>query len=195
MGPATTPDNCAGQYFSAVRLAGDVVAYHQVGLGFAVKRQDYLAIGVVLAMAVALMLSREGLSQAHSPYAISRWLQLAGLILLSLSAAASFVLSRVAMQMGGGKLAVALRFLTFYTLLRGVLVLIQGWGANVLVGRASRGTSLSPLFRGLLADSSLDRGPCRGLSRGVDPACGPQTRTTARRQGHAGFRLICKTND
>jgi hypothetical protein len=111
-------------------------AYHQVGLGFAVKRQDYAAIGVVLALTVALMLSREGLSQAHSPYAISRWLQLAGLILLSLSAAVSFVLSRIAMQMGGGKLAVALRFLTFYTLLRGVLVLIQaGQRMSLLDGR------------------------------------------------------------
>jgi hypothetical protein len=29
------------------------------------------------------------------------------------------------MQMGGGKLAVALRFLTLYTLLRGALVLLQ----------------------------------------------------------------------
>jgi hypothetical protein len=120
-------------------------AYHQVGLGFSVKRQDYVAIGVVLAMAVALMLSREGLSQAHSPYAISRWLQLAGLILLSLSAAASFVLSRMAMQMGGGKLAVALRFLTFYTLLRGVLVLIQaGQRMSLLDGRPAG--RVYPLF-------------------------------------------------
>jgi hypothetical protein len=120
-------------------------AYHQVGLGFTVKRQDYFVVGVVLAMIVSLMLTREGLSEAHSPYALSRWLQLAGLILLSLSAAAGFVLSRVAIQMGGGKLAAALRFLTFYTLLRGVLVLVQaGQRMSLLDGRPAG--LVHPLF-------------------------------------------------
>lgn len=108
-------------------------AYHQVGLGFNVKLHDYVAIGAVLAMIVALMLSREGLSEARSPYDFSRWLQLAGLVLLSLSAAVSFVLQRMTMQMGGGKLAVALRFLTFYTLLRGVLVLAQAGNRMALL--------------------------------------------------------------
>jgi len=56
---------------------------------------------------------------------VSRWLQLIGLTLLSFSAASSLATHRVAMQMGGGKLAVALRFLTLYTLLRGALVLLQ----------------------------------------------------------------------
>jgi hypothetical protein len=100
-------------------------AYHQVGLGFAIEKRDYAAIAGILGLLVALMVFREGLSEARSPYAVSRWLQLIGLALLSFSAAASLATHRMAMQMGGGKLAVALRFLTLYTLLRGVLVLIQ----------------------------------------------------------------------
>lgn len=100
-------------------------AYRQVGLGFTAEKRDHAAIGGVLALIFALLFFHEGLSEANSPYAVSRWLQLSGLILLSLSAAASFVLHRMATQMDGGKLAAALRFLTIYTLLRGLLVLLQ----------------------------------------------------------------------
>jgi hypothetical protein len=100
-------------------------AYNQVGLGFAIGKRDCAAIAAVLGLLVALMVFREGLSEARSPYAVSRWLQLIGLTLLTFSAAASLATHRMAMQMGGGKLAVALRFLTLYTLLRGALVLLQ----------------------------------------------------------------------
>jgi hypothetical protein len=100
-------------------------AYHEVGLGFAIEKRDYAAIAGILGLLVALMVFREGLSEARSPYTVSNWLQLIGLTLLSFSAAASLATHRVAMQMGGGKLAVALRFLTLYTLLRGALVLLQ----------------------------------------------------------------------
>jgi hypothetical protein len=100
-------------------------AYHEVGLGFAIEKRDYAAIAGILGLLVALMVFREGLSEARSPYEVSRWLQLIGLTLLSFSAASSLATHRVAMQMGGGKLAVALRFLTLCTLLRGALVLLQ----------------------------------------------------------------------
>jgi hypothetical protein len=100
-------------------------AYHEVGLGFALEKRDYAAIAGILGLLLTLMVFREGLSEARSPYAVSRWLQLSGLALLSFSAAASLATHRMAMQMGGGKLAVALRFLTLYTLLRGALVLLQ----------------------------------------------------------------------
>jgi len=100
-------------------------AYHEVGLGFALEKRDYAAIAGILGLLVALMVFREGLSEARSSYAVSRWLQLIGLALLTFCAAASLATHRVAMQMGGGKLAVVLRFLTLYTLLRGALVLLQ----------------------------------------------------------------------
>ncbi|HEY8460016.1 MAG TPA: hypothetical protein VIM99_06520 [Blastocatellia bacterium] len=100
-------------------------AYNQVGLGFALEKRDYVAIAAILGLLAGLAVFREGLSEARSPYAMSRWLQLIGLALLTFSAAASLATHRMAVQMGGGKLAVALRFLTLYTLLRSALVLIQ----------------------------------------------------------------------
>jgi hypothetical protein len=118
-------------------------AYHRVGLGFAVEKRDYAAIAGILGLLVALMFFHEGLSEARSPYALSRWLQLIGLALLTFSAAASLATHRMAMQMGGGKLAVALRFLTLYTLLRGVLVLIQAGLKMSLMDGQQPGVSYS----------------------------------------------------
>jgi hypothetical protein len=118
-------------------------AYHEVGLGFAIEKRDYAAIAGILGLLVALMVFREGLSEARSPYEVSRWLQLIGLTLLSFSAAASLATHRVAMQMGGGKLAVALRFLTLYTLLRGALVLLQASQRMTLAEGQQAGGSYS----------------------------------------------------
>lgn len=113
-------------------------AYQQAELGFTIEKRDYAVLAGILAMIFLLIFYREGLSEARSPYAVSRWLQIGGLVLLSLCAAASFVLYRQAAQMGGGKLAVALRFLTFYTVLRAVLVLIQAeYRVGLLDGRAA----------------------------------------------------------
>jgi hypothetical protein len=100
-------------------------SYHRVGLGFRIEKRDYAVILALFALIILLFYFREGLTQAQSPYFISRYLQLIGLVLLTLSAAASLVLHRMAMQMDGGKLALVLRFLALYTLLRGVLVLFQ----------------------------------------------------------------------
>jgi hypothetical protein len=107
-------------------------SYTRVGLGFRIEKQDFIAVIGVLGLMIALLYFRAGLTEARSPYASGRWLQLIGLVLLSLSAAAGLVLHRMAMQMGGGKLALALRCLTFYTLLRAVLVLLQAWRRSVL---------------------------------------------------------------
>ena len=106
-------------------LLGMWWAYHQVGLGFVIRRRDYVEIAAILGLMLALLFSRQGLTQAESPYVIGRLLQHMGLVLLAAAAAASVVLHRMAVQMGGGKLAVALRCLTLYTLLRGTLVLVE----------------------------------------------------------------------
>jgi hypothetical protein len=123
-------------------------AYQQVGLGFSMEKRDYAAIAGILLLLVSLMVFREGLSQALSPYALSRWLQLIGLALLSLSAAASLATHRMAMQMGGGKLAVALRLLTLYTLLRGVLVLVQA-GQNISLTDGQQASGSYSVFMNL----------------------------------------------
>jgi hypothetical protein len=100
-------------------------SYHRVGLGFSIEKRDYASIGGLFLLVTLLFVFREGLTQAQSPYTLGRYLQLIGLLLLALSAAASLVLHRMATQMDGGKLAITIRLLAFYTLLRGVLVLAE----------------------------------------------------------------------
>lgn len=99
------------------------LAYHRVGLGFEIERRDYVLMAAIAALLIALMVFRGGLSEAQSPYLSSRLLQQLGLLLLALVSAVSVVLHRMTMQMGGGKLALALRVLTLYALLRSLLVL------------------------------------------------------------------------
>lgn len=98
--------------------------YRQVGLGFNIKRRDYLLIAAILGLMLTVLFFRAGLTEANSPYLTARYLQRIGLVLLSLTAALSVVLYRLAVQMGGGKLALALQWLTVYVLCRDVLVLL-----------------------------------------------------------------------
>lgn len=100
-------------------------SYNRLDLGFTIKPVDYVLIAGTLALMGSLLFFREGLSEARSPYLSARLLQQSGLVLLSLAAAVSLVLHRIAVQMGGGKLALTLRFLVLYTLTRAVLVLTQ----------------------------------------------------------------------
>ncbi|MBK8316921.1 MAG: hypothetical protein IPL01_24085 [Acidobacteria bacterium] len=111
--------------FLLLGLLSMLWAYHQLGLGFTIKWRDYLAIAGIFALLAALLWFRQGLSEARSPFVAARILQQSGLVMLSFAAAVSLILDRIANQMGGGKLALTLRFLTLYTLMRGVLVLMQ----------------------------------------------------------------------
>ncbi len=100
-------------------------AYSGIGLGFRIPRRDYAAMAAILGLMFALMFYREHLTESQSPILASRLLQPFGLALLSICAAMSLVLYRISMQMGGGRLAVALRWLTAFALLRASLVLIR----------------------------------------------------------------------
>lgn len=100
-------------------------AYHEVGLGFRVMRRDYALMAGVIALGILLLFYRQHLTEAQSPYLASRVLQPVGLVLLGLCSAMSLALYRLAVQMDGGRLAAALRWLTIYVLLRGVLVLLR----------------------------------------------------------------------
>jgi len=115
------PANC----FFLVGVLAMWKAFAGVGLGFKIKTRDYLAMASVMALMFALMFYRQHLSEAQSPILMSRVLQPFGLALLSICAAMSLVLYRLSMQMGGGTLAVALRWLAAFALLRGSLVLLN----------------------------------------------------------------------
>lgn len=105
-------------------LIAMLVAFYRVGLDCKPERRDYLSILAIIVMGIGMIYFRQGLSEANSQYELGRYLQLSGLILLTLSGISSIILYRIAMKMGGGKLAVSLLFLTAYTLFRSALVLI-----------------------------------------------------------------------
>jgi hypothetical protein len=88
------------------------LAFKKSGLGFVIGLRGYIEIALILILTIVL------LSTVNDPFPI-------GLIILSIAAMASVVLHKMALQMGGGKLAVALRLLTLYTLMRATFVLIE----------------------------------------------------------------------
>lgn len=98
--------------------------YRRLNLGFHVRRRDYAAMASLLALLATLIGVRENLTEAASPFAANRILQLVGLALLFIIAAAGIMLQRIAAQMNGGRLAVVLRWLTVYVLLRLGLVVL-----------------------------------------------------------------------
>ncbi|HZS06056.1 MAG TPA: hypothetical protein VFD58_14550 [Blastocatellia bacterium] len=101
--------------------------FHRLGLGFRIKRRDYAAMAGVAALFLTLLLYRESLSQGQSPYLISRVMQPLGLGLLAVISAFGLVLHRYAVRMGDGRLAIVMRWLMVYVLLRGVLVLVRSF--------------------------------------------------------------------
>ena len=100
-------------------------SFHNIGLGFRIRRRDYAAMAGIALLFAMLMISRESLSQGQSPYLLSRVLQPMGLALLAFISAFGLVLHRYAMQMGDGGLAGVMRWLTVYALLRGLFVLLR----------------------------------------------------------------------
>lgn len=105
-------------------VAAMCVAYHRVGLGFEIERRDYLLMGTIAAVLIALLTFREGLTEAHSSYPAGRYLQQSGLILLAIISAVSVLLHRMAIRMGGGLLSKVLMLITLYALSRSTIVLV-----------------------------------------------------------------------
>lgn len=98
--------------------------YHRVGLGLTIKRRDYAWFIVMTAVLLGLSFVKEHLSLAGSSYAAARTLQQFNFIPLMGFAAISLLLHRQAQLMGGGRLALALRTLTVYAVLRCLVVLV-----------------------------------------------------------------------
>lgn len=101
-------------------------AFHRIGLGFKIERRYWAAMIGVAALFLTLLVFRGSLSQGQSPYLISRIMQPLGLMLLGVISAFGLVLHAYAVQMGDGRLSAVMRWLMFYVLLRGVLVLLRG---------------------------------------------------------------------
>jgi hypothetical protein len=99
-------------------------AHHETGLGFRLRRRDGLAISGLFVLMLLFFLFRELLTEAQAVYRLTSVLQLVSQMQMFLLAAASLLLHRVSIQMGSGKLAMVLRWLTIYALFRLGMVLI-----------------------------------------------------------------------
>jgi hypothetical protein len=106
-----------------VGLAAMWLALRSVGLRAPLKARDGFAMAVILGLLVLLLTASGGHSEARSPYAVARYLQQYGSFFWAFCGVAAVVLHRTVAQMGGGKLAPALRCLMFYVILRATFFL------------------------------------------------------------------------
>lgn len=97
---------------------------YRLGLGFRLRWLD--CAGVVLAAAIVGWTFRHSLSLANSKVGIAAVLQTVSLSLLISIGGVGLLLHGLAMQMGGGRLAVVMRCFAVYALTRAVLTLSQG---------------------------------------------------------------------
>ena len=102
---------------------------YRLGLGFRVRWWE--CAGIVVAAAMITWTFRNNLSHAHSTHGILTVLQAVSLTLLIAIAGVGLLLHSLAMQMGGGRLAVVMRCVAAYALTRSLLTLSQGDGTNV----------------------------------------------------------------
>jgi hypothetical protein len=101
---------------------------YRLKLGFRVRWWEFVSI-VTGALALS-WLFRHNLSHAHSVHGILTVLQAISLTLLIAIAGAGLLLHNLAMQMGGGRLAVVMRCIAAYALTRWLLNLTQGEAEN-----------------------------------------------------------------
>lgn len=99
-------------------------AYHQIGLGFRLGKRDILAVLGLLALMMAFLVFGDLLTEAQAYYRATTILQIVAQAQMFLIAAASLLLHRVSIQMGSGRQAIVLRWMTIYALWRLGMVLV-----------------------------------------------------------------------
>jgi hypothetical protein len=104
-------------------MCGMARAFLGTGLGFRIHRIDVVAVAGVFALVSVILIFHEHLSEAYVPLPASRDIQLFSQVVIAVAAALSVVLHRIILEMGGGKLAIAMRFLVAHIVGRVVLVL------------------------------------------------------------------------
>ena len=99
-------------------------AYHEIGIGVRMQRRDGWVIALGFILLLPFILSGNLLTESRAYYRATSVLQVVGQILMFLTAAASLLLHRAAVQFGGGRLAAVLRWLMLYALWRYGLLLV-----------------------------------------------------------------------
>ena len=107
-------------------------AFLRTGLGFRIHRIDICAVTVVFALLSAVLFFHEHLSEALSA---PRNVQLFSQVVIAVAGASAVLLHRIILDMGGGKLAIAMRFLVGHIVGRVVLVLASEIVAPTVAAR------------------------------------------------------------
>lgn len=114
---------------SLILLTAGLVAvwssFTSIGMGLRFRAADVLVLAVILAFVPSILSLREEMSDAQSVYPIIRHLQSASPLLLAIPALVSLVLHRISQEMGGGQLALSLRCMVAFLLMR-MLALLLG---------------------------------------------------------------------
>jgi hypothetical protein len=98
-------------------------AFLRTSLGFRIHRIDVVAVATVFALVSLILFYRDHLSEAHLPLLAPKNVQLFSQVVIAVAGASAVLLHRIILDMGGGKLAIAMRFLVGHTVGRVVLVL------------------------------------------------------------------------
>ncbi len=102
-------------------------SFAAIGMGLRFRLSDLAWLAVILACVPLIFSLRSVMSDAQSEYRLMRHLQSASPILLAAPALLALLLHRISQEMGGGSLAVSLRFLVAFLVTR-LVGLLTGLG-------------------------------------------------------------------
>jgi hypothetical protein len=100
-------------------------AFLRTGLGFRIDRIDVVAVAGTFGLLSVILVFHNHLSEASEPLLATRVLQIFSQVIIAIAGAFAVVLHRIILEMGGGKLAIAMRFLVAHILGRVLLVLVN----------------------------------------------------------------------
>lgn len=92
-------------------LAAMWSSFTSLRLGVRLRRADWALIGCIILLVTPVVLTRQRMNDAGSPWDLIRYLQFASPFLLAIPASLGLVLYRISREMGEGLMALALRFL------------------------------------------------------------------------------------
>lgn len=105
-------------------------SFAALGMGIRFEWTDFACAAVILAFVPLIISSRENMLDARSVWPLIRHLQSASPVLLAAPALLVVVLHRIRQEMGGGQMALALRFVIAFLLLR-LIALLAGVSAVI----------------------------------------------------------------
>jgi hypothetical protein len=98
-------------------------AFLRTGLGFRIHRIDVFAVAILSALVSVILFFHDNLSEAHVSLLAPKNVQLFSQVVIAIAGASAVLLHRIIVDMGGGKLAIAMRFLVGHIVGRVLLVL------------------------------------------------------------------------